>query len=349
MEWTAKIIKYKNEGRIAVVFEKNDDLNKRIRKFYGSCWSSSLRCWHVPDTKENRIRFKIETSIQQFNLQKDEKIELFKKWLQSKRYSDNTVKTYSEALKTFLYYFKEKAAEQINNQDIIDFNNDYILNKQFSSSYQNQVVNAVKLFFKTIEDIRIDVGLIHRPKAYNPLPKVLSIDEISTIINSTLNIKHKCMISLIYSAGLRRSELLNMKLEDINSQRMQITIRNSKNKKDRIVPLSESILKMLRLYYKAFKPKLYVFEGRGDMRYNERSLAYVLKSACKKANIKKNVNLHMLRHSYATHLLESGTDLRFIKELLGHKSSKTTEIYTHVSQKSLDKIKSPFDQLEIKI
>jgi integrase/recombinase XerD len=350
MKWQSKLITFKNENRITVEFEKDDALNQRIKKVEGSRWSSTLRCWHVPDTAENRIRFKIESFQQQtLNKLKDEKIEQYKRWLQSKRYSNSTVKTYCEALKTFLYYFKEKSVETINNQDVINFNNDYIISNKLSSSYQNQVVNAVKLFFRTIENQNIDVDLIHRPKNYNPLPKVLSIEEITLVINSLENIKHKCMISLIYSAGLRRSELLNLKLEDINSQRMQISIISSKNKKDRMVPLSEFVLKMLRLYYKEFQPKLYLFEGRDDAKYNERSLAMVLKKACLKANIKKNVNLHMLRHSYATHLLETGTDLRFIQELLGHKSSKTTEIYTHVSQKSLDKIKSPLDKLNIKI
>jgi integrase/recombinase XerD len=350
MYWQSKIIIYKKESRISVEFEKNLELNERIKKIEGCKWSQSLKCWHIPDTPENRIRFKIESGLQQsLNIEKDDKIEEFRRWLKSKRYSDNTIKTYCEALKTFLYYFKEKPVETINNQDIISFNNDYIILKKLSSSYQNQVVNAIKLFFNTIKGQNLDVNLIHRPKNYNPLPKVLSIEEITSIINSIDNIKHKCMISLIYSAGLRRSELLNMKIEDINSQRMQISIISSKYKKDRMVPLSENVLEMLRLYYVEYQPKIYLFEGRDDSKYNERSLAMVLKKACEKAKIKKSVNLHMLRHSYATHLLETGTDLRYIQELLGHKSSKTTEIYTHVSQKSLDKIKSPLDKLNIKI
>jgi integrase/recombinase XerD len=350
MEWQSKRIYHNKTWRIFIQFDKNHELHEQIKAIPESKWSSSIRCWHVPDTKENRIHFKIESSTQQLlNNQKDEKIERFKRWLHSKRYSDNTVKTYCEALRTFLYYFKEKTIEELENQDIINFNNDYIINKKLSGSYQNQVVNAIKLFFKTIEGMSIDVAIIHRPKNYSPLPKVLAIEEITVIINSIDNIKHKCMISLIYSAGLRRSELINMKIKDINSQRMQIAVINSKNKKDRMVPLSEFILKMLRVYYKEFRPKIYLFEGRNDAKYNERSLSMVLKKACLKANIKKSVNLHMLRHSYATHLLETGTDLRYIQELLGHKSSKTTEIYTYVSQKSLDKIKSPLDKLNIKL
>jgi integrase/recombinase XerD len=140
MYWQSKIIIYKKESRISVEFEKNLELNERIKKIEGCKWSQSLKCWHIPDTPENRIRFKIESGLQQsLNIEKDDKIEEFRRWLKSKRYSDNTIKTYCEALKTFLYYFSKKTIEKIVNQDIIDFNNDYIIYKKLSSSYQNQV------------------------------------------------------------------------------------------------------------------------------------------------------------------------------------------------------------------
>jgi integrase/recombinase XerD len=154
------------------------------------------------------------------------------------------------------------------------------------------------------------------------------------------------MLSLIYSCGLRRSELLNLKPADIDSKRGIVIIRQSKGKKDRIAPLSPKILDMLREYYIGFKPKTWLFEGQNEnTKYDERSLSNVLKQALTKSRINKPVSLHWLRHSYATHLLESGTDLRYIQELLGHSSSKTTEIYTHVSTKSIQQIKSPFDDL----
>ena len=154
------------------------------------------------------------------------------------------------------------------------------------------------------------------------------------------------MLSLIYSCGLRRSELLNLKPADIDSKRGIVIIRQSKGKKDRIAPLSPKILEMLREYYIGYKPKTWLFEGQNEnTKYDERSLSNVLKQALVKVKITKPVSLHWLRHSYATHLLESGTDLRYIQELLGHSSSKTTEIYTHVSTKSLQQIKSPFDDL----
>ncbi len=178
------------------------------------------------------------------------------------------------------------------------------------------------------------------------MPNVLSKEEVKAILEAHGNIKHKAMLSMIYSCGLRRSELLNLKFSDIDSKRNIVLLKNAKGKKDRIAPLSPKILELLRNYYKDYKPSVWLFEGqiKGE-HYSEKSLQSVLKQALQKAGITKPVTLHWLRHSYATHLLESGTDLRYIQELLGHSSSKTTEIYTHVSTKSIQQIKSPFDDL----
>jgi integrase/recombinase XerD len=347
MNWEAKLIKHKGESRIAVYFEKNAEWIARIKKLEDARWSQTLKAWHLPDTDENRLRFKLDLRIvlSEIHIQK---IEQFKRWLSSKRYSSNTIKTYSEALQTFLKYYHHKHIEQINNEDLIAFNNDYILKNNLSASFQNQVVNSIKLFFSQIQGANINVELVHRPKREKLLPNVLSKEEIKQILNAPTNIKHKAMLSLIYACGLRRSELLNLKPNDIDSKRGVIIIRQAKGKKDRIAPLSEKILVMLREYYQSFKPITWLFEGQEiGNQYSEKSLESVLKQALAKCKITKPVSLHWLRHSYATHLLENGTDLRFIQEILGHKSSKTTEIYTHVSTKSLQKIKSPFDDLDI--
>ena len=190
------------------------------------------------------------------------------------------------------------------------------------------------------------VNKIHRPKRAKLLPNVLSKEEVKAILNAHSNIKHKMMLSLIYSCGLRCGELRVLKPVHIDSKRNIVLLKNSKGQKDRIVPLSPFILEMLRDYFKIYKPKTYLFEGQnpGEL-YSEKSLQSVLKQALQKAKITKPATLHWLRHSYATHLLESGTDLRYIQELLGHNSSKTTEIYTHVSTKNIQQIKSPFDDL----
>ena len=347
MKWNAKLIRHNKEPRIAVYFEKNAELIARIKKLEGRRWSQSLSVWHLPDTEENRIKFKLP--LAGATLPSEEGIAAliaFKNYLRSKRYSESTLTTYSEALKSFLLFYREKPIAEITNEDVIVYNNQYILKNNLSASYQNQIVNAIKLYFKTIRETKIDIDKIHRPKRAKVLPNVLSKEEIKAILEAHSNIKHKTMLSLIYSCGLRRSELLNLKPTDIDSKRNIVVIRQSKGKKDRIAPLSPKILEMLRDYYIGYKPSEWLFEGQiKKTKYDERSLANVLKQALTKSNIKKPVSLHWLRHSYATHLLESGTDLRYIQELLGHNSSKTTEIYTHVSTKSIQQIKSPFDDL----
>lgn len=347
MNWTAKPIVHKSEKRIAVYFEKNVDLIARIKQIEGARWSQQKILWHIPDTDENRIRFNIAPLA--YSLPSPEaiaQIEKFKQWMRSKRYSESTIATYSEALKSFLIFFREKPVAEITNEDVIVYNNDYILDNKLSASYQNQTVNAIKLFFMTVRETKMEVDKIHRPKRSKVLPNVLSKEEVKLILNAHSNIKHKMMLSLIYSCGLRCGELLALQPVHIDSKRNIVLLKNSKGKKDRIVPLSPKILEMLRDYYKIHKPKTYLFEGQNiGLQYDARSLQLILKQALQKVGIKKPVTLHWLRHSYATHLLESGTDLRYIQELLGHNSSKTTEIYTHVSTKSLQQIKSPFDDL----
>ena len=277
---------------------------------------------------------------------KKEAIQTFIRYLNSKRYSPNTIKVYSDSLSTFFRYFSLKAIADISNDDLIDFNNNYILKNNFSSSFQNQVVNAVKIYFSAIQQKKIDVELIHRPRREKVLPNVLSKEEVKAILDAHVNIKHKMMLSLIYSCGLRCGELLALHPVHIDSKRNIVWLKCAKGKKDRIVPLSPLILKMLREYYKIYKPKTYLFEGQNmGIPYDARSLQLILKQALQKTGFTKPVTLHWLRHSYATHLLESGTDLRYIQELLGHSSSKTTEIYTHVSTKSIQQIKSPYDDL----
>ena len=347
MNWEAKIITHKGSKRIAVYFEKNAEWIARIKQIDGARWSQSLVAWHLPDTEENRIRFKLTPLSHSIPSSEGiTQIEKFKQYLRSKRYSESTITTYSEALKSFLVFYREKPIADITNEDVIVYNNEYILKNNLSASFQNQIVNAIKLFFQTIRNTKMMVDKIHRPKRSKLLPNVLSKEEIKLILNAHGNIKHKTMLSLIYACGLRRSELLHLKPTDIDSLRGIVIIRQAKGKKDRIAPLSEKILILLREYYAISKPKIWLFEGQNaGEQYSEYSLQSVLKQALQKVGCTKPVTLHWLRHSYATHLLESGTDLRYIQELLGHNSSKTTEIYTHVSTKSIQQIKSPFDDL----
>jgi integrase/recombinase XerD len=368
---------------IKIAFAKDEQLDVLVKKIPGCKWSQTHRGWYVVN-RENILselfsHFKGKVYLDYHHLKEKplcdpieyiknpqepllpirkpeqlngltpehlEKIPEFKKWMRSKRYSESTIGTYLDAIKIFLRYYSEKSIHEITNKDLIDFNNDYVLANKLSSSFQNQIVNAIKLFFRTVENKQLDPDLIHRPKRQKLLPNVLSKEEVKAILNAHNNIKHKVMLSLIYSCGLRCGELLNLKPEHIDSNRKLLIIKQAKGRKDRIAPLSEKIIGMLREYFIACKPRVYLFEGQPSGEpYDVRSLQKVLKQALEKVNINKPVTLHWLRHSFATHLLENGTDLRYIQEILGHRSSKTTEIYTHVSTKNLQKIISPFDYL----
>lgn len=353
---------HQNNSQLFLRFEYDPQLIYTLKTIARAHWSQTHKTWYIANDAKlfKKLKSELEVIGVSFNIPKQlentllpkellsfeakQKINNFTYWLKSKRYSDSTIGTYIDALKTFLKFYHTKSITEIRNDDVIRFNNEYILANRLSSSFQNQVVNAIKLFFKTVENRSIDIESVHRPKREKLLPNVLSKEEIKLILASPKNIKHRAMLSLIYSCGLRCGELLNLKPEHIDSKRGLVIIKQAKGRKDRIVPLSIKVLEMLRTYYKTYMPVNYLFEGqhKGE-KYDERSLQNVLKQSLAKTGIRKPVTLHWLRHSYATHLLENGTDLRYIQELLGHNSSKTTEIYTHVSTKSIQNIVSPID------
>jgi len=275
--------------------------------------------------------------------------------MRQKRYSDNTIETYLDALKTFFRFFPARPVHKISNSDVIRFNNEYILANNYSVAYQSQCINAVKLFYSTIQDKELAVQEIARPGKPRKLPEVLSREEVKAILSKTHNKKHKAILGLIYGCGLRISECIAVRIEDIDSKRNMLHIRNAKGAKDRMVTLSPRLLELLREYYREARPKTYLFEGQSKAQYSTRSIGKLFNLAKhklfnlakQKAGIRKAATVHTLRHSYATHLLELGTDLRYIQSLLGHKSSRTTEIYTHVSKKALGQITSPFEHLDL--
>ncbi|MEI6823835.1 MAG: tyrosine-type recombinase/integrase, partial [Bacteroidota bacterium] len=353
-------ISYNGEDRIKLEFPYNAKYNTIMQQIVDSQWSKTLNCWHIPLNTESYHQLLLgfegiegiiiikpkEKKFITLNNNEQKQIEDFKNWMTHKRYSESTIKTYLNGITVFLSFILPKTSTEACNDDMIRFVNEYLIPNNLSYSYQNQVVNACKLFYSQIVHSSLQVEKLNRPRREHKLPNVLSKEEIKAILDAPRNIKHKMMLSLIYACGLRRGELLNLKPADVDSKRHLLIIRNAKGKKDRVVPISDKIIELLREYYKAYKPKTWLFEGQNiGEQYSAESLQNVLKQSLEKARNKKPVTLHWLRHSYATHLLEAGTDLRYIQELLGHKSSKTTEIYTHVSEKSIQKIKSPFDDL----
>lgn len=273
----------------------------------------------------------------------------FVQYLNGMRYSQKTVDLYGHSLNVFFHFLEKRqlTVESVTDEVVTRFNNEHVLKHKFSSSYQNQCISAIKLFYREVMKTDLDPEQIDRPKRARLLPSVLSKMEVENLIKSINNLKHKTIITLIYSAGLRISEAVNLKVADIDSGRMVILIRQSKGAKDRLVGLSEKMLVLLREYYMVYKPKKWLFEGPTGEMYSVKSIQVIFHKARHRAGIKRRATVHTLRHSYATHLHEAGTDIRFIQELLGHGSSKTTEIYTHVSNRQITQIQSPLEGLEI--
>jgi integrase/recombinase XerD len=322
---------YNQTNKILYKFKENDTLLNTLKnQIQGFHWNGELKSWispYYPSLKKELFQLlrgkywldysgmEMKTPINKVQIQTQNPVlspltedqnlllEKFKNYLFSKRYSPSTIKTYTETTGVFLRYFREKTMQEINHIDFIEFNNNYILKKNLSNSYQNQVVNALKLFFQIIDNKKVVIELIHRPRREKKLPNVLSKDEVKAILETPKNIKHKAMLSLIYACGLRRSELLNLTLKDIHSERNLLLIKQAKGKKDRVVPISAKLIALLRDYYKAWKPITWLFEGQiPNTKYSEKSLENVLKQSLAKTNITKKVSLHWLRHSYATHL-----------------------------------------------
>ncbi len=262
-----------------------------------------------------------------------------------KRYSQNTIKTYMSYMRSFVEEFSDRNLGSVTTPEINAYILRLIKTRGISPSQQNQRINAIKFYYEKVLGRKKAYYHLNRPRKEKGLPKVLTVEEVELILKHCKNLKHKCILMTLYSGGLRRSELINLKITDIDSQRMLIRITQSKGNKDRHTLLSEKLLKLLRDYYKFCKPEYWLFEGQGGGQYSATSIANILRNALKKAKINKHATPHTLRHSFATHLLEQGINLRYIQEILGHSSITTTEIYTHVSSKQLTKIKNPLDNL----
>jgi site-specific recombinase XerD len=237
-------------------------------------------------------------------------------------------------------------------KEVMEFSRYLVNERMVSSSHQNQAINSIKFYFEKVKGGERKFYHVDRPIREKMLPEVLSEEEVSAILKATKNLKHKAILMTIYSAGLRIGELIKLKIKDIDSKRMQIRVEQAKFKKDRYTILSQRTLEILRLYIKQEKPFEYLFEGQwstkeNPVQYSARSIQAVLKKSLEITGIGKHVTVHTLRHSFATHLLENGTDLRYIQALLGHESPKTTQIYTHITTKGFDQIKSPLDRLDI--
>ena len=270
----------------------------------------------------------------------------FRKLLEIKRYSINSINTYLGLLMSFHKFIGfQTNLEDLENNQLLAFVIKVVDQKKLAYSTHKQLCSALKLFYSEMYKRDISFSSVYPTRKPNKLPNILSVKEVKTIINCHDNLKHKAMLTVIYALGLRSGELINIRIGDIYSDRSQIHIRAAKGNKDRILPFPNSLREILRAYYKVYKPTDYLFYGQKGKKYSSESLRKVFSNALKKANINRAVTLHSLRHAYATHLMDKGTDVRIIKELLGHSSIKTTLIYTHVTTRTLQQVPNPLDFL----
>jgi len=263
-----------------------------------------------------------------------------------KRYSPNTIKTYTSCLQLFFKHFEGTDTAQISREEIISYM-DYLVQKGYSKSAQNQYINAIKFYYEKHLGRERTFYFIERPFKDQRVPVVLSKAETQRLFHAVDNLKHRTILYTIYGCGLRISELINLKMSDVDREFMCLWIRKGKGNKDRQIPISLKLLDLLERYYKIYQPIDYLINGQYGLQYSSGSIQKIVKAACQKASIKKHVTPHTLRHSFATHLLENGTDLRCIQSILGHNDIKTTQIYTHVTSAHLNNIKNPFDDMEI--
>jgi site-specific recombinase XerD len=349
-DWTLiDVVKHLPEAKWSATkkswYIKNNPANLRkvLDVFKGHAYVDTSQIFNSKVPKKTSIIKR--TKRPELNLSTEQRTLLnnFYKYLLGKRYSKSTIDTYSFFMGEFISFHHEKVINDLTVKDVEAFIETVFIKRNYSVSTQRQFISAVKQFIIFYPDTGISNLSLTRPKKSRKLPVVLSQNEVIDLIRHTPNLKHRAIITLLYSCGLRISELLNLKLTDINIDRMQLAVANSKGRKDRYVSLAESFLPLLSNYYYTYKPKDYFVEGQYGNKYSAESVRQFLKRSCKLAQIQKTVTPHTLRHSYATHLLENGVDLRYIQELLGHAKPETTMIYTHVSRKDLLKISNPLD------
>lgn len=268
-------------------------------------------------------------------------------WIKLKQYSHSTLKSYKLHFTKFLWYYNEKNPETITRDQIMKYMLYLVNDKKVSEVYQNQTINAIKCYYEKVLGWPKERFEIPRPKKKKQLPNILTPDEVKKILEAVPNLKHRAILMVIYSGGLRLGEVLRLRIQDVLVEQERIFIKGSKNKKDRYTLLSKQVIHTLETYRKAYKPNYWLFEGQSGGQYSASSVQNIFRAATNRAKVGYYATLHTLRHSFATHLLEAGVDIRYIQELLGHSHIDTTVIYTHVARNRLLGITSPIDQLNI--
>ncbi|MGB7786948.1 MAG: site-specific tyrosine recombinase/integron integrase [Salinimicrobium sp.] len=360
-------LRHRYSWQIAIQFSYNLEVKDHIMALKEVKWSRTHRCFYLPFSKENKAKLyfhlrragyyvdyrelvgfnpKAKSPLMpgnKFSTAQKKVLHEYVSYLRGQRLSESSVRTYYTFILKLVEHLGEKPYADLVRRDLELFLEKKIAAKNYALSSHRQCISAIKHFLKLYDCEKIKLDELKQPGRSHYLPTVLSKEEVVSLLRVTRNLKHRAILALIYSAGLRIGELLDLRLADIDINRRQIHVKNSKGRKDRVVVLAESMLPLLQNYIATYMPREYFAEGQQGGQYTPQSIRLFLRQSCRRAGIRKKVTPHSLRHSYATHMLENGIDLRYIQELLGHARPETTMIYTHVSRKDLMKIESPLD------
>ena len=372
-----ELLEHRNKRWWALRYAYNDEIRLRLKQLNFIKWSRTHHCFYmaregrnlsllidhfrgrnwidlkniylppVKITNDTTIRSLKSKATNRISSEVLEKIDIVRCWMEQKRYAPSTIKTYIGFIKQFFAAHPGLLWDGLTLDLVEQYNHHQFIEKKHSYSTQNQWINAIKMYCSVHHLDTLAAEDILRPRRVYQLPDVLTLEEVTFIFRSLDNMKHKSLLMLIYGCGLRIGEALALKLTDIQSAEGLIYVRSAKGNKDRRVPLSDKLLVVLRQYVRIYRPQVYLYEGDTGGQYSASSARQVLKRAVRKVGIKKRVTLHTLRHSYATHLTQKGVNIQYIQEILGHRSPKTTMLYTHLSGKDIRNIKSPLDDLDI--
>lgn len=354
----------REKNRIKVTFPYSPDLIKKIKTIPGRRWHPEEKCWTIYDTDEAIARFFTLFSKEKMEIDssflpvarlylpylpapgEEELVRLVNEEMKLRGYSPKTKKAYLGHIRRFIRFFRQKKAVKLREKEVREYFLNMINDQRCSESYYEQGISAIKFLYTHVIK-KTDIAVkITRTKKSKRLPAVLSEEEVKRIFSAISNRKHRLILLITYASGLRVSEVVRLKLENLDFDRKLIYVRQGKGKKDRCTVLSQVVIDLLQEYIRFMKPGEWLFPGaKPGTHLSERTVQKIMEQAVSKAKILKDATVHTLRHSFATHLLERGTDLRYIQELLGHASSKTTEIYTHVSRRELSNIESPLDKM----
>jgi len=349
--FTCLPLRHSGNCRIVVECLTPEDGLKYVSPLVGAKWDGMLKRWHVPDNKTYRRLFRLKHEyltpgiLGTVHVVNQRSLKNFVEFLELSAYSHHTIRTYVNEFVQLLSILKEISVDMLDSKRLKSYFLYCLRTLNLSENTLHSRMNAVKFYF---EQVLRQPGFfleIPRPKKRVILPRVISVEEVRRLFVLTTNLKHNTMLKVCYGMGLRVSEIVCLRIVDISSSDMRVFIRNAKGKKDRYVNLPVSLLDQLRAYFKTFRPKIYLFEGQYEGQYSIRSAQKVFEQAMLRAKIHVETGIHGLRHSFATHLLEQGTDIRFIQNLLGHNDIRTTLRYTHVTDISLQNIKSPLDRM----